>query len=283
MSKTHHKEVIRYYEETDWDHRYVWHRGLYQAAHFGIYDDKARNHKAALINTNEIMSRIAGITPGAKVLDAGCGWGGTSLWLAREKKAHVTGINITGYQIEECRDKVKKAGLQKECTFIEADYCDTPFADEQFDVVWSCESLCHAPQKDEFYLEAYRILKPGGRLIVADYQRLSRPFDPGQEKLLKRWLHGWACVDINTPDEHHQHATQAGFAKVLQHDYSLKVEVSLRNLYEHAARWSWIGTIGAFLKLLQPYRDKNVKGTKAMYQAYKAGLWRYSITLCEKK
>jgi cyclopropane fatty-acyl-phospholipid synthase-like methyltransferase len=179
MSKTQHKAVIRYYEETDWDHRYVWHRGPYQAAHFGIYDETARNHKAALINTNEVMARIAGITPGMQILDAGCGWGGSALWLAKEKKVKVIGVNITGYQINECKDKAKRLGLQKECTFIESDYCDTPFADEQFDVVWSCESLCHAANKKDFYLEASRILKPGGRLILADYHReLPAPDSP---------------------------------------------------------------------------------------------------------
>jgi cyclopropane fatty-acyl-phospholipid synthase-like methyltransferase len=283
MSKTQHKAVIRYYEETDWDHRYVWHRGPYQAAHFGIYDETARNHKAALINTNEVMARIAGITPGMQILDAGCGWGGSALWLAKEKKVKVIGVNITGYQINECKDKAKRLGLQKECTFIESDYCDTPFADEQFDVVWSCESLCHAANKKDFYLEASRILKPGGRLILADYHREKRPFAKEEEKLLHKWLDGWACMDIDTSQEHHHHASDAGFATVHQHDFSSQVEVSLKNLYEHAARWSWMGTLGSSLRLLKPYRNKNVKGSKAMYQSYKAGLWRYVLSLCQKK
>jgi tocopherol O-methyltransferase len=282
VSNTHHKAVIRYYEETDWDHRFVWHRGIYQAAHFGIYDETARDHESALLNTNEIMSRLAGITPGMQVLDAGCGWGGSALWLARHKHVTVTGVNITGYQVTECRDKAKKNGLQHACTFIESDYCDTPFADEQFDVVWSCESLCHTPNKEAFYREAHRVLKPGGRLIIADYQRRKRPLSNDEEALLHQWLAGWASLDIDTPEEHLKHASLAGFATVHFHDYSRQVEVSLHNLYTHAVRWSWLGTIGRSLRLLKACRVRNVKGTKAMYQAYQKGLWRYTISVCSK-
>ncbi|MCB0686585.1 MAG: methyltransferase domain-containing protein [Saprospiraceae bacterium] len=282
MSKTQHKAVIQYYEQTDWDHRYVWNRGAYQAAHFGIYDEKANHHKAALINTNRIMADLANITPGMHVLDAGCGWGGASLWLAKERKAHVTGVNITPYQVAECKEKAKKMDLQYVCTFIESDYCDTPFADEQFDVVWSCESLCHAAKKEDFYHEAHRILKPGGRLIIADYHRIKRPLSKDEETLLLKWLDGWACMDIDTSEEHHRHASAAGFSSVHQHDYSKNVEVSLHNLYQHAARWSWIGTLGKHLRLIKAVRDKNVKGTKAMYQAYQADLWRYMVSLCSK-
>lgn len=282
MSKTQHKAVIQYYVQTDWDHRYVWSRGPYQAAHFGIYDEKANNHKAALLNTNRIMADLAGIMPGMQIVDAGCGWGGGSLWLAKERKAQVIGVNITPYQVAECKEKAKKMDLQHVCTFVESDYCDTPLADEQFDVVWSCESLCHAANKEDFYKEAYRILKPGGRLVIADYHRLERPFSTEEERLLLRWLDGWACVDIDTSQEHHRHASRAGFSSVHQHDFSEKVEISLHNLYVHAKRWSWIGTLGRYLHLIKPIRDKNVKGTRAMYHAYQAKLWRYMISVCTK-
>lgn len=283
MNSSQHKSVIRYYEQTDWDHRNVWHKGNYQAAHFGIYDESATHHKAALLNTNRILADLSGVRPGMLVMDAGCGWGGSALWLAKERKARVTGVNITPYQIAECKIKAKKMDLHNLCTFVESDYCDTPFADEQFDVVWSCESLCHAANKQDFYRESFRILKQGGRLVIADYHRLKRPNAQAEEKILQRWLDGWACIDIDTSQEHHLHASRAGFTSVHQHDFSKQVEISLLNLYRHAARWSWIGTLGKHLRLIKPRRDKNVKGTKAMYHAYQQGLWRYMVSVCTKE
>ena len=277
---SHLDQVIRYYEETDWDHRYVWHKGMYQAAHFGIYDDQARDHKAALMNTTRIMCELAQVVEGTQVMDAGCGWGGTSLWLSKYVNARVTGVNITSYQVDECQQKARKLQVDNRCKFLLSDYCDTPFEDASFDVVWSCESLCHAADKLRFYQEAYRVLRPGGRLIIADYLRVSRPVE--DEVLLHNWLDGWACVDIDTKDEHLTHASHAGFGEVNYYDYSDQVQVSLRNLYIHARRWHWIGVLGDRLRLLKPFRLRNVKGTVAMYQAFLSGLWRYHLIHCVK-
>ena len=278
----HHRDVIRYYEETDWDHRYVWNRGNYQAAHFGIYDENATTHKQALLNTNQVMAELSGVAPRMHVLDAGCGWGGTSLWLAKKKKVSVTGVNLARYQIDECIQKARKLSVENQCTFVQCDYVNTPFNDRQFDIVWSCESLCHAPEKSAFYREAFRLLRPGGKLIIADYLRVKRPLGEDEEDHLRRWLHGWACPDIDTQQEHRKYAEQAGFDDLHFHDFSAQVKVSLRNLYVHAARWSWIGSIGAYLGFLKPFRQKNVQGTKAMYESFEQGLWRYVVIVCEK-
>ncbi len=280
MSRAHHEEVIRYYEETDWDHRNVWHKGMFQAAHFGIYDHVATRHEAALMNTTKIMAELAGVQPGTVMMDAGCGWGGTSLWLAKHQKVHVTGVNIASYQVRECRHKADRLGVSEHCQFVESDYCSTPFADESFEVIWSCESLCHAPDKSALYQEASRLLKPGGRLVIADYLRTARPVQ--NESLLQTWLNGWACTDIDTAEEHHHHAVQAGFRSCDMHDYSTQVKTSLHNLYVHAKRWRWIGVLGDKMRLLKPYRLKNVHGTRAMYESFMAGLWRYQLILATK-
>src|SRR5919112_1843604 len=49
--------------------------------------------------------------------------------------------------------------------FLEASYFDMPFEDNSADVVWAIESVCHAKDKFQFYKEAFRVLKPGGKLI----------------------------------------------------------------------------------------------------------------------
>ena len=280
MSHPHLKEVVRYYEETDWDHRNVWHKGMFQAAHFGIYDEHARDHQSALMNTTRIMAKLAGVEEGVAVMDAGCGWGGTCLWLSNYLGAKMTGVNIAAYQIEECRAKAQKLGVADRCQFVLSDYCHTSFKDGSFDVVWSCESLCHAPEKSGLYKEAYRVLKPGGRLVIADYLRNARPSK--NEDLLHRWLDGWASTDIDTKEEHQANAQKARFSSFTTYDYSRQVKVSLHNLYVHAKRWRWIGVLGDKVGFLKPFRLQNVDGTIAMYEAFLQDLWQYHLIICEK-
>ncbi len=282
MLSAHLRQVIKYYQDTDWDHRRFWHSGLYQAAHLGMYNRETLKHDDAIINTNLVMADLASVAPGMHVLDAGSGWGGTSLWLAKHRNVKVTGINITPYQIRESKEKAKKIGLSHSCTFLEADFCDLPFSDDQFDVVWACESICHAPNKGLFYQEAHRVLKPGGQLIVADYHRTDRPFAKPDENLLDRWLSGWACADLATTSEHDLWAGKAGLTSVSQTDYTDAILPSLRHLYNHASKWYWVGKTAHFFRLIKPYRLRSARGMIAMYQSQQADLWRYIITLARK-
>jgi len=86
--------------------------------------------------------------------------------------------------------------------FEQADYTRTPFPAASFDVVWALESLCHAPDKAAFYREAARLLRPGGRLVIAEYVRAARPLSTQREGLLHQWLDGWAIPDLDTRAEH---------------------------------------------------------------------------------
>ena len=99
----HQDLVKKYYKETAWDFKYVWdwYKSGYPSVHFGIYDSGATNHREAVINTIRKMAMAAGVKAGDKVLDAGCGRGGASFWLAQELKAIPTGINISKNQLEE--------------------------------------------------------------------------------------------------------------------------------------------------------------------------------------
>ena len=102
-----------------------------------------------------------------------------------------------------------------------------PFADGRFDVVWACESVCHAERKLDFYREAYRVLKPGGRLVMAEYIRTDRPASKLEEALLADWLRPWAIPDLDTADEHRAHLLAAGFSAAALQDVTPQVRVSL--------------------------------------------------------
>ncbi|NJN01472.1 MAG: methyltransferase domain-containing protein [Leptolyngbyaceae cyanobacterium SL_1_1] len=127
------------------------------------------------------------------VLDVGCGIGGSSRILAKDYGFAVTGITISPQQVERAR-QLTPTGLSAQ--FLVDDAMALSFPDESFDVVWSIEAGPHMPDKAVFAKELLRVLKPGGVLVVADWnQRDDRrqPLNvwekPVMQQLLDQWSH----------------------------------------------------------------------------------------------
>ncbi|MGH3927951.1 MAG: class I SAM-dependent methyltransferase, partial [Pseudonocardiaceae bacterium] len=166
--------------------------------------------------------------------------------------------------------------------FEQADYTATSFPDAGFDVVWALEALCHAPSKAAFYREAARLLRPGGRVIVAEYVRTDRPVDEVGERLLHEWLDGWAIPDIDTPSEHLAHLAQAGFTDARLDDVTAHTRLSLRRLYRMAYYTFPLAVLGRTLRIRSAVQHKNVIGSVRQYQALQRKAWFYSI-ICATK
>ncbi|MBK8554301.1 MAG: methyltransferase domain-containing protein [Lewinellaceae bacterium] len=270
-------DIRSYYRHTRWDYRRVW-AGPNRAVHFGYYDAFAHKHLDALDNMNRVMAEMVGISSADHVLDAGCGMGNSCFWLAQKRGARVTGVSIVPEQIVDCEQRLLQVGTPG-VAFQCADYLQLPFADGQFDVVWACESLCHAPNKLLFYQEAYRVLRPGGRLIIAEYLRSARPLEQAMEQQLQRWLAPWAIPDIDREEEHRQHAKKSGFSSFTVQDVTPQVQVSLRNLHQICRQWLPIGKILRFLHIINDIRLNNVRASIAQYEALQVGAWQDGMML----
>lgn len=103
------------------------------------------------------------------ILDVGCGIGGSTLYLASKYRASATGITLSPVQAARATARAETAGLGEHVGFQVADALAMPFEDHSFDLVWSLESGEHMPDKEQFLRECCRVLKPGGRLILATW------------------------------------------------------------------------------------------------------------------
>ncbi|KAM3516610.1 hypothetical protein NHJ13051_009744 [Beauveria bassiana] len=115
-----------------------------------------------------IASQI-GIKRDMKVLDMGCGVGGPAREISRFTGCHVTGINISQYQVDRATMYAKKHDMADNLDFVQGDFMSLPFPDNSFDAVYSIEATCHAPSLAEVYSEIYRVLKPGGVFGVYEW------------------------------------------------------------------------------------------------------------------
>ena len=117
------------------------------------------------------------MTSADDVLDMGCGTGRFTLPLAQHAKK-VTGLDASAAMIEQARSKAQQQGLTID--FHEADMEQLPFEDQSFDVVVSMLALMHIPlaSRQKVFLEASRVLRPGGRLLVSVKNSLFERLSP---------------------------------------------------------------------------------------------------------
>jgi len=133
-------------------------------------EDRTPLAEAAQRITRKVVDAL-GLRPGERVLDAGCGVGAPAILIAQETGARVTGITVSNYELAQAKQKAKDRNLHEQVDFQYADYMALPFADGSFDAVLAVESLQCAPQLDTVLSEFMRVLRPGGRVTVADYTR----------------------------------------------------------------------------------------------------------------
>ena len=173
--------ILAYYEETKWDYKYLWKSEETLAIHFGYWDELATSHAASLMRINAVLAQLMELRAGERVLDAGCGFGGSALWLASTIGCQVVGVNITPYQVAKARQSARELGLADLVQFALSDFRRTGLRSASFDAVWALESVVHANDKAEFVAEASRLLKPGGRLAIAEYLLRDDPPVVGDE------------------------------------------------------------------------------------------------------
>jgi tocopherol O-methyltransferase len=102
-----------------------------------------------------------------RLLDAGCGLGGTSLYFARRRGVLCEGIALSKHQVQAATENACKAGLGERCRFQVASF-DGPLPPREFDAIVAIESLAHAPNLAASIANLAKSLAPGGRLVVVD-------------------------------------------------------------------------------------------------------------------
>ncbi|MGF1515799.1 MAG: methyltransferase domain-containing protein [Elainellaceae cyanobacterium] len=166
--------------------------------HLGHYGSPPRQKDFLKAKSDFVheMARWGGLDampPGKALLDVGCGIGGSTRILARDYGFDATGITISPRQVSRAQE-LTPAGVT--ARFAVDDAMALSFPDASFDVVWSVEAGPHMPDKAVFARELLRVLKPGGVLVVADWnQRDDRrvPLNwwerPVMRQLLDQWAH----------------------------------------------------------------------------------------------
>jgi cyclopropane fatty-acyl-phospholipid synthase-like methyltransferase len=117
----------------------------------------------------DLLVREAQVDATADVLDVGFGYGDQDLhWMSTIGPRRIIGVNLSPGQVEHARRRVSERGLEDRIQLHVGSACALPFGEERFDRVLALESAFHFDPRRNFFDEAYRVLRPGGRIGTAD-------------------------------------------------------------------------------------------------------------------
>ncbi len=117
------------------------------------------------------VAELANLKASDLVLDVGCGLGGTARYLADQYKCHVVGVDLTEEYISVGKKLTELVGLSDRVELRQGSALEIPYEDGRFDIAWTEHVQMNIADKNRFYSEIARVLKPGGRLLFHDIFR----------------------------------------------------------------------------------------------------------------
>lgn len=276
------ERIKRYYDENQVLYNLLWMNRENFSMHYGFWDSNTKKLNEALLNENGVVAEKLNIRDSDTILDAGCGVGGTGIWLAKNYGVNVTGITLSEKQVKLAKRNAVNKKVGHLVKFYAKDFTNTGFPDNSFAKIIGIESICYAERKEDFIKEAFRLLEPGGRLVVCDGFLNRDDLDETEQEIVDDGLHGWAIPNLSTVSEFKENLRKAGFKDIEFVDKTKEIKPSSERIYIR-------GILGypiiKILNLIQLTSETQVNHAIACVRQYKIiddGIVIYGIFSAQK-
>jgi tocopherol O-methyltransferase len=264
------RRIVEHYDVVSPYYYSLWGEHL----HHGYWIRGDESKEMAQLQLTEHLAELANVSTGAESLDIGCGFGGSSLFLARKYKARVTGITISPVQVEMAQRAA--AAEQVDAQFLLMDAEKLTFA-KQFELLWSVESISHYHDRRRFFLNAVRFLKPGGTFALTDWFKRAG-LSPAQTRKFIRPIEEGMFIELEAMDNYESYLIESGLEIVHRQDLSQQCARSWDlglDIIRDKSFWSLAAKQGRhFVTYLRAFRS--------IQAGYRSGNFVYGLFVARK-
>jgi tocopherol O-methyltransferase len=263
--------IIRHYDLVSPYYRELWGEHL----HHGYWATGSETNEEAQAALTAHLAEAARIPQRAAILDVGCGFGGSSIFLATRYEASVVGLTISPIQAAMARQAAHKANATAQFLVMDADHIALQ---DKFDVIWSIEAISHFANKTEFFIQAANMLKPGGRLALIDWFK-QKDLSAALHRTYINPIERGMLVELETITDYAESIRAAGLDVTQTSDLSERCartwEISA-NLIKNPALWQLASATGVeFIRFL--------RSVKAMNRGFASSCFVFGMLVARKQ
>ncbi len=266
--------VASHYNELDQFYRDIW--GYH--VHHGYWETGVETPEEAATALCELVASRLSLTPGERLCDIGCGYGETARIFASRYGTDVTGFTISKRQFEIAENQSARGVSIRLC-----DWLDNGLPACSFDCAYAIESSEHIEDKEKFFAEAYRVLKPGGRLAVCAWLAASDASHWQKHHLLEPICRQGRLASMGTQEDYAGLSVKAGFEVISVEDVSANVARTWTICLRRLAMKSLLDRRYAAFLLGRGKENKVFAATLLLIiAAYRARAMRYGVFVFSK-
>ena len=246
---------------------------------FGLWENGITDYVAAAENLVRRMGHMLGLNAHSRLLDVACGMGAQDVLLHNIFGGEIDALDVTWKHVDHTTRRVQSAGLSKVIRAHHGTATKLPFPEATFTHVISVEGPEHFDTREDFFCEAYRVLKPGGVMVLSDYNLHRKPRNLWEHMVVEAARVAWHVPRANydTIDSYKMKLERSGFRNVLIEEIGECVipgyYVEQQRPETKKALRKIRGLFGLYGGLLIDY---------ILYRAYRAGLINYILVRAEK-